>query len=213
MDVSRETLIGVFGEEKVENHFDEVCEFLTKHPDEYHQKVLAYYASQKYENKAICKMCGGNCCMNAPCHWSPYEVGELSYRKLKAFLKKKRYISIVRFSKAACKIAFKDLDVTDSYYYVLRTRTSDTGIAAVAAEIDEDDLCMLLGKNGCDLTYEARPYGAKLLIPKSEKRCEHLYSFETCFHDWRNHQELLKRLFKYFERREKVKSILKFVHL
>lgn len=214
MDASRETLIAVFGEDMVVNHMDKICRFMTEHPDEYHQKVWNYYANKRNENMHICRECGGSCCKNVPCHFSPDDFEDLSYRAMKRLMKKKQYISVVRFSKRIVEMSF-DYEVGSTYkhFYILRIRTSGTGIAARAGEINDGDLCMLLTETGCKLSYEERPKGARMLIPKWESQCEQLYNMDDCVHDWVLHQKLLKKLYDYFEMWEKIKEILKRVHL
>ena len=215
MDASRETLIAVFGEDRVKNDIIGICEFMTKHPDEYHQKVWDYYAKRKNENLHICRECGGSCCKRVPCHYAPDDFESLTYKSLKRIMIKKRYISVIRFSKRFVELSFSDSFEAShlKHFYILRIRTSGTGIAVRAADVYEDDLCMLLGKDGCRLLYKDRPKGARMLIPKWEKQCEQLYNMDDCVHDWVKHQALLERLYKYFERREKIAKILKFVHL
>lgn len=213
MDVSRETLNKVFGEEKVDNEFHEIVEYIIQHPDEYRQKVLEQYASVKHEDLEICKECGGNCCLRAPCHYSPSDFEDLSYKGLKKTLKKRRYITVFRVSSKTCKSAFRDMKVDFPYFYILRIRTSGTGQASCSAQIDDDDLCVLLTSKGCPLSYEERPMGARLLIPKKEMKCVNLYSIDECLYDWKDHQDVLRKLFKYFEKRERIISILKSLHL
>lgn len=214
MDASRETLIGVFGKDMVENHMMEICEFMSKHPDEYHQKVWNYFANKKNENVHICRECGGSCCKNVPCHYAPDDFKDLSYRAMKRLMKKKKYISVVRFSKRIVEMTFDyNVGETFKHFYILRIRTSATGIAARAAEIYDGDLCMMLTETGCKLCYEERPKGARMLIPKWEKCCEQLYNMEDCVHDWIPHQKLLSKLYNYFERREKIERIIRRVHL
>ena len=56
MDVSRETLKLVYGDEKVENEFEKIIEELIHYPENYRQKVLEVYAKQKNEDKDICEL-------------------------------------------------------------------------------------------------------------------------------------------------------------
>lgn len=212
MDASRETLIEVFGEDMVVNHSEEIWNLLIEHPDEYHQKILDHYAGEKIENREICKKCGGQCCLKVPCHFAPDDFENLSYKAMKKLMKEKGYISVIKFSSMLRRMCLDDY-TNDSCFYILRIRTSDTGIAACAAEVEDDDLCMLLGKNGCELSYEDRPKGARMLVPKEKMPCQQLYAMEDCVKDWNKHQELLKKLYMYFERMQKLKVIFKRVHL
>lgn len=214
MDASPETLALVFGEERVKNDMPGICQFMIEHPDEYRKKVLDYYATRKNEDVNICRECGGRCCMNAPCHFSPEDFEDLSYRGLKRTLRKKKYISIVKFSKRFVEVSLdQSVGGTLKHFFFLRIRTSETGIAARAAEIEDDDFCMLLRKDGCELEYKDRPKGARLLIPKEGSRCEQLYTVDDCVHDWIPYQKVLEKLYKFFERKEKIQQILKRVHL
>ena len=218
MDASPETLAAVFGEERVKNDMLGICRFMTEHPDEYHKKVWDYYAKRKNENVYICRECGGKCCMHVPCHFAPEDFEDLSYRALKKLLIKKKYISVIRFSKRFVELKLDEpIGGTLRHFYILRIRTSGTGIAARAAEIEDDDFCMLLGKNGCALEYEARPKGARMLIPKWEANCEQLYNMDDCVHDWIPYQGVLEKLYNFFEKRQRVKEslrkIIKRVHL
>lgn len=207
LDVSRETLKRIFGTEMVEDRFEEVLDFILKKPDEYRQKVMDLYAGQRHENVEICKKCGGKCCLHAPCHWSPDDIGEITYKNLKKILRKKKYISILRLRSRICEASLEEFSVDGPYFYVLRTRTMDTGIAAAAGFIEEDDYCMLLGKNGCAISYDERPKGARDLIPNDNGRCEQLYGMDECLKDWKEHQDVLKKLYKYFERIETLKCV------
>lgn len=214
MDVSPETLAAVFGEDRVKNDMFGICNFMIEHPDEYRQKVLEYYAKNKNENVHICRECGGKCCKHVPCHFAPDDFEDLSYRALKRLLRKKKYISVIMFSKRFVEVSLDEsVGSTLKHFYILRIRTSGTGIAARAAEIEDDDLCMLLRKDGCAIEYDERPKGARMLIPKWEKCCEQLYNMDECVHDWIPYQKVLEKLYNFFERRQKMKQLLKRVHL
>lgn len=214
MDVSRETLKLVYGDEKVENEFEKIIEELIHHPENYRQKVLEVYAKQKNEDKEICTKCGGRCCLKAPCHFAPSDFPDLTYNALKKTMKAKKYISVVRFSSELCQSALRQIKVDDPYFYVMRIRTSGTGQAAKLEEVEADDLCVKLTSTGCALSYEERPLGAKLLIPKKDRKCSALYGMDECIDDWKNHQKVLRRLYRHFRPRQIWKELFEnLVHL
>lgn len=209
LDVSHETLKQVFGADKVENHFEDILEYLIKDPEGYRKKVLELYANEKNEDREMCKKCGGKCCLQAPCHFNPQDFETLSYKYLKKLLKEKQYISVLRLSSNVCQSCFREIQVNDPYFYILRIRTNATGIAAIAREISKDDHCMMWTQNGCKLSYDERPMGARLLIPKKDTHCQQMYGVDECFDDWKEHQDVLKKLYKHFEKRARIASILR----
>lgn len=215
MDVSRETLMMIFGEERVRDDLLGVIEEISNNPDGYRQKVWSLYAGKKLEDKEICKNCGGKCCKAAACHFAPGEIEDLSVEGIKKLLKKKTYISVVRHSSSICESILRDFRPSGPYYYTLRMRSRGTGAAASVAEINADQKCVLLTSKGCKLPYEKRAMGAKLLIPKKDGKCEQLYGMDECVHDWKPYQKELKEVYRYFERRQRkwYNKILRFVHL
>lgn len=209
METSRDTLKRIFGNERVEDDFHGVVEYIVKNPKEYRQKVEECYANENTENPEICKECGGACCLRAPCHWSPRDIEDLSYSGLKKLLEEKKYISILRFPGSVCDSCLRTVSCNNFYYYILRTRTRGTGIAAVARRIKADDHCILLKEDGCDISFKERPRGARLLIPEKDKRCRHLYDLDDCIYEWQDHQDVLRKLFHYFKIVEMPKAIIK----
>lgn len=202
LDLSRETLKMIFGKERVEDDIFGVAQELLKNPKGYRQKVLKYYENEKAENPEICKECGGKCCISAPCHWSPQDIEDLSYDGLKKLLEDKKYISILQMPSEVCECCLREVFATGDYYYVLRTRTRGTGIAVIKAEIHRDDPCMLLKPDGCQISFQERPRGARLLIPMKNYKCKSLYDFDDCVYDWEDYQEVLSELFQYFREKE-----------
>ena len=209
MDVSRDTLKMIFGKERVEDDFHGVIGEIVENPEGYRQKVLKYYENVKAEKPEVCKACGGVCCLRAPCHWSPRDIENLSFRGLKRLLKEKQYISVLRFPGSVCDSCLRELDYDGSYYYILRTRTRGTGIAAIATKPKKDDLCMLLKPDGCAISFEERPMGARMLIPEENKKCKHLYDLDDCVYEWKDYQDVLRKLYHYFRITEMSKAIIK----
>ena len=215
MENYRDTLKMIFGEERVDDDLAGIIREIVDDPEGYRQKVLETYANSKAEDDSVCTECGGNCCKAAPCHWSPEDIEDLSYEGLKRFLSEKKYISIVRIPAESCDSAFRTFKHDGFFYYFLRTRTRRTGIAAVATRIKQKDKCMLLTDKGCKIAFDERPKGARFLIPQSGKNCRQLYDLYDCFYDWKDYQNVLRKLFYYFRIRESINQvrIIKNVHL
>lgn len=199
MNTSRETLKMIFGKERVENNYYEVVRWIVENPKGYRQKVLECCENIDVVNPEVCRNCGGSCCLRAPCHLSPDDIEDLSYEGLKKLLKEKKYISVLRFPGCVCDSCLRTIEYSGIHFYILRTRTRGTGIAADATKIKKNDLCMLLNPDGCSISFEERPLGAKLLIPEKYKSCTQLYDLDDCLFDWKDHQDVLRRLFHYFK--------------
>ena len=209
MDKSRETLIKIFGQDKVDNELFEIIDEICKNPEAYRQKALELYKNERAEKPEICEECGGRCCLRAPCHWSPRDFKELSFKAMKKLLEEKQYISIVRFPGDIVESTFKSSKATEKYFYILRTRTRKTDIATVSSKKLKGDPCMLLTQDGCKLSFEERARGARMLIPKVERKCLHLYDMDDCIEEWKEYQDVLRKLFYYFRLKEKVATIRK----
>lgn len=212
MDVSRKTLRMIFGDDMVENHFEDLISSIMKDPDGYRQKVLGVYSLKKNEIPEVCAKCGGKCCKQAPCHYATNDFDDLTYHGLKKIIKKLGYISILKMSGEVAEVCLDLFEYNRPDFYVLRVRTKGMGIATEAKKISEKDKCMMLTDHGCKLSYEERPYGAKMLIPREKQRCMQLYGMDECTADWRPYQDVLRRLYRYFDRQQKIFNFLKSVH-
>ena len=170
-------------------------------PEEYPQEEVPSIIEERLVNKEICSQCGGRCCLNAPCHYSPSDFEDLSYSGLKRVINEKGYISIV-------KIDMFDYDYYKEfsdqfYYYVLRIRRYHDPIAFKMEKNNKNPfVCMLLTKKGCKLSFDERPRGARMLVPKEDKKCIQLYNLEECLKDWKKYTKTLHSLYKYFRCRE-----------
>lgn len=202
MDVSRETLIKIFGKERTEDELFEIIDEIRKDPEAYHQKVLDLYQNEGKENPEICKECGGRCCLRAPCHWSPRDFEDFTFEAMKKLLKEKQYISIVRFPGEIAESCIREFKHTGRYFYILRTRTRSTNIATVSSKKIKGDPCVLLTSKGCSIPFEQRARGARLLIPERECKCVNLYDMDDCIYEWKDYQDVLRKLFYYFRIKE-----------
>ena len=125
---------------------------------------------------------------------------------MKKVIKKTGYIAILKLPGHLCELIYEDLHVDRPDFYVLRVRTKCTGIATEAGKIADFDECINLTPTGCKLSYDERPMGARLLIPRSKEKCMQLYNMEACTADWEKHQEVLRKLYKYFEKKQRKKK-------
>lgn len=209
MDINRDTLIKVFGRERIDDELFEVIEEVSRNPEAYRQKLLEVCKNEKEENPEVCEECGGRCCLRAPCHWSPKDFNELTFQAMKKILEEKQYISIVRFSGDIAESCLREFKHQGRYFYILRTRTRSTKIATVSSKKKKGDPCILLTSNGCSIPFKERARGARELIPMKEQKCIHLYDMDDCVYEWKDYQDVLRKLFYYFRIKEKSKTIIK----
>jgi hypothetical protein len=141
------------------------------------------------ENLDLCRKCGGECCKNMGCHFSPDDFSNISFKTLKTELEKGN-ISIDHW--------IGDIDEKRDRYsktYYLRMRNLNTGIVNASW----GGQCKIWDKKiGCPLPFEKRPKGARALVPNNLGRCNATYTKEMCVMDWRKHHTILKRLEEYF---------------
>jgi len=137
------------------------------------------------ENSKLCFECGGKCCKNLGCHFSPKDFEDIDFETLKDLIEKD-YISIDWWDG---DIFDKDRDRT----LYLRIRNKNAPIV----DPSWGGVCMLLTEQGCSLPFNERPMGGRGLIP-SIGECIVGYSKEDCCKDWYIYQELLEKLVKLF---------------
>lgn len=137
-------------------------------------------------NKDICRDCGGRCCKNCGCVYSPDNFSMITFGNLKAELEKGK-ISIT----SEFLVGQKNV----SYYLLLRARNKDREIVDL---FSAKNTCSLLGENGCELNDFERPQGGVLYIPSKDGICKGLYTEQIGHQEWSNHQKVLERLTKYF---------------
>lgn len=146
-------------------------------------------------NEELCARCKGHCCKRCGCHFSPYDFEEISYEYLMNEIKK-GYISIDYVDREVLK--------EDRGVYIMRIRNKNAKIVDFG---DKRTRCILLGENGCMLSYEKRPSGGRLLIPRTYFEaevdqevlgCYSKYSIEDCCQEWKRYQEVLVKLLRYF---------------
>lgn len=169
-------------------------------PEEYPQKDMPSIMEEHLQNKELCAECGGRCCKNAPCHYSPNDFKDLTFEGLKRVIDQKGYIAIM-------KIGMYEYDYYKEfcdqyYYYILRIKRHGDSNAFKIEKNSKPTLCCLWTKKGCKLNFNQRPLGAKKLVPKENLRCEQLYSLEQCMREWKPYTKTLRALYRYYKRKK-----------
>ena len=183
-----------------EEHFQKALNRLLK-PTISYRSIKKNYSIFRNVNKKICKQCGGECCKNCGCHFSPDDFKEISFEFLKKEIEK-GYISI---DYVDGELIYKSFGI-----YILRIRNQGAPIVDLGYNRTP---CILLTEKGCKLKYKNRPSGGKLLIPSNQFRksifqpnairnCQPKYTIEDCCYEWKPHQEILIELIEYFRDKE-----------
>ena len=155
------------------------------------------YDISENTNYLICAECGGACCKSCGCHFSPDDFEDLSFYGLKKEIEK-GYISIDCVNgKMICQ---------NKDFLILRIRNQGSTIVDTGFRTKKP--CILLTNQGCKLDYEHRPTGGKLLVPNAtssfthQMACHSKYNLVNCCYEWEPHQKVLKRLVKYFTKKD-----------
>lgn len=116
----------------------------------------------KFENKDICKKCGGKCCKKCGCDYSTDNFQDLSTKALEEILSEGK-ISIV----AALNIKrSKNGNKFIIPFLYLRARNKNRNVVDLLSLKSE---CSMLTKDGCSYNIEERPKGGVNLIPYESK--------------------------------------------
>lgn len=167
------------------------------YPELEYRSIEKDYDIAKNVNESLCTKCGGTCCKNCGCHFSPDDFEEISFEFLKKELEK-GYIAI--------DYVDGEMIYSDRGAYFLRIRNQEEPIAQL--EDRRRRPCILLTEKGCKLDYQNRPTGGKLLIPKESTNqkglmvCESKYRIKDCCYEWMPHQKVLKQLIQYFKNKD-----------
>jgi len=158
-----------------------------KHKEIYEDLVKAYHGV-KLESD-FCTQCKNVCCLNSPCNYYPEDFASLSPNKLYEVLQQGN-ISVK---------AFFDLNEFLQLEPVLylRARGKDRGVIDL---ISPDTACSMYTEKGCTYSFDERPTGGTLLIPKRPRRaCEYPAIESAIFiRSWRDHQIPLQKVVKKF---------------
>jgi hypothetical protein len=175
-----------------------------------------------YENKALCKECGGECCRSMGCHFSPLDFEFLKeYDKIEEFSERyliirdylrdeieKRHISIDWWGGDPEDENFEESKgfhlqyTTDIPYYCrtyfLRMRHKGANIV----DPSYGGTCSIWDEeNGCPIEFKKRPMGARMLIPNKDG-CVTQYTNQQCAIDWEKYNDVLWYLVGFFVENE-----------
>lgn len=172
------------------------------YPELPYRSIKKKYNILKNTSKKICSKCGGECCKNCGCHFSPDDFKEISFEYLKKEMEK-GYISIDHVDGELISQSFG--------VFILRIRNQGAPIVDLGYKRTP---CILLTEEGCKLKYKNRPSGGKLLIPSkkfikdifgcdtSTRNCQTRYTIRDCCYEWKPHQKILVDLIEYFRDKE-----------
>lgn len=144
---------------------------------------------QTFAKTEQCNICRGACCKHMGCHFSPRDFKEISFESLKAEIETKGYISIDWWE-----------NWEDGPEYFLRMRN----VGGDIIDPSWGGVCVLLTENGCPLSFEERPLGARALQPRFtyDGPCESYYTKEDCKNEWKQYSDILRELVDYFVQKE-----------
>lgn len=136
-----------------------------------------------------CRICGGVCCKNMGCFFSPKDFKHITVEYMKKILSK-GFISIVQLTPEETGFS--------SCFWVLKVRDKFSNI--VEPKLKNLGGCILLDTTGCMLDKLDRPYGGRALIPERFEKgmCMKGYSDRQCAQDWQPYQDILMKLVEEF---------------
>lgn len=143
------------------------------------------------ENRELCAKCGGECCKSMGCTFSPNDFKEEITKNSMIKLLETGLVSIDCYDGDPTK---DENDYSGDYInaYYPRIRNLPTKFSqAELVEYSWSGQCGLLKEDGCRLSFEYRPYQAKVLIP-NENGCECAYSKQKCAIDWLPYHDIFE---------------------
>ena len=164
-------------------------------------------------NESLCKRCGGMCCKQSGCVFSPDDFPAL---KLFSRNDAKRYLRH-RLKQGKISIALHiednyedsvDIDMIFSKELATRgitifyPRMRNKGQPIIDFFIESDMIgkyppCAILTNTGCPLPFNKRPKSARYLVP-GKYDCTPLYTYEQAYDDWLPYQDIMFELVKDF---------------
>ena len=142
----------------------------------------------KYEDKNICRECGGFCCKKSGCDYSPRDFDDLSINKLHEKLLEGN-ISIISY------LEFKRSGNGKLYaepFLYLRARNTDRDVVDL---VSYKKRCSMLREDGCSYSFEDRPFGGRNLIPGKNRCIPEVDPYDIVM-EWGRYQKVLHRLVK-----------------
>lgn len=158
----------------------------------------------EYENKEICKKCGGFCCKKSGCDYFVSDFGFITKGKIIEALETGNVSIVSAFMPA--KLPNGEEGIMPFLY--LRARNKDRDIVDLFSMKKE---CSMLTETGCMYSLEERPGGGKNLIPGinhlKELDCKPYLNPVTEMLKWKPYQNLLIKIVKRYTGKT-VKEIL-----
>lgn len=142
-----------------------------------------------YQPSPICSICRGKCCKQMGCEYSPDDFKDLSYEGL-----------LKEIEQGHISIDWWEGDVLPQNklwrVFYLRARNMREPIVSASW----GGICSLLTDNGCALPFDKRPKSGRHLKPgEDEDHCKSDYGKRDSCIDWREHQDVLTRLWRHFD--------------
>ena len=149
-----------------------------------------------------CKKCGGKCCKTYGCQFSPDDFEEISYDYLRDKMESTGCISIDWWEGDPRPGVNK---LGKCLFLRMRHQSKWNSVGAEPIiDASWGGRCILHTDEGCPLSYEDRPKGARWLIanPDSKGHCYEGYPKNQCAIDWLPYQDILFELMDYFSNKE-----------
>lgn len=154
----------------------------------------------KNNEHSICATCNGKCCRHHSCEVHPEQVfgnEKPTIEKLIEFLSCGKYQIDWWEGDIREKYGIVSNDNSHRYesYYIRPTHTNSPNTLYDPAW---NGCCVFFvdGK-GCELDFEHRPYGGKILPPREDMKCVSSYTKSECCRDWSYFHDLFLELRKY----------------
>lgn len=157
-------------------------------------KIFAKYFKPAKQNDALCnaelcKNCGGMCCYSMGCHISPLDLKEISFEAIVNLINESDCVSLDWWDGDPVTEAH---DGTRRYYLRIKN------IGAKVIDPSYGGVCTILTDNGCPLSFEYRPRGARELVPNEYNGCIVGYSKRQCAIDWSPFNDILDVVYDYY---------------
>ena len=144
---------------------------------------------EKYEDKDICKECGGFCCIKSGCDYFVSDFDNINIDTIETILNQ-GYASIVAY------LDIKRLNNGNLFINpILYLRARNINREAIDL-FSFKTTCMSLGKDGCKFDLENRPSGGATLIPQRDMKCYSKVDRINELNKWLPYQKLLHRIVK-----------------
>lgn len=141
-------------------------------------------------NNKLCKRCGGSCCKNYPCSFSPYDFIDINNFDYMKRILDTGYFVIDFFT-----------DKEKNIFYIRTRGLQDDGIVINHRSLENE--CVLHKNNKCELDYYSRPTGGALLIPSRRDLglpfCYNYYTYKVQLDDWSKFQDIMHEIVSYYQ--------------